>query len=112
MPKKHPFNMITTAHFWYDSCFTSISVCGGWDVGVGVQIFKRKIYTHIRLDYARIEFLLYIYLYKIWLLFKYKVFVEWETRAWVQVSKKEFHIYTLRLNYNIISILYQKSQPI
>ena len=46
-----------TAHLWCDSHSTSISTCGVWGARAGIQIFRRKLYTHIHLNYVRIEFL-------------------------------------------------------
>ena len=43
-----------------DDHSTSISACGIWGMGVrvGVQVFRRKFYTHIHLDYTtRVKFL-------------------------------------------------------
>ena len=36
-----------TAHLWYDSHSTNISVCGVWGTRVKVQVSKRKLQTHI-----------------------------------------------------------------
>ena len=60
---------ITTAYPWCDGHFTSISACGVWGTKAGIQVSKRKLYTHIQLDYARIKILscikkkIYIYIY-------------------------------------------------
>ena len=37
----------TTAHFWCDDHSTSISVCGGVGVRIGVSISKRELQTYI-----------------------------------------------------------------
>ena len=57
--------IVTTVHPWCDSHFTSISACGVWRARAGVQVSKKELHTHIRLDYARIEILSHIYIYKI-----------------------------------------------
>ena len=36
------------------------SACGVWEIRVKVQIFRKKLYTHIHLDQAKVEFLSYI----------------------------------------------------
>ena len=41
---------IITAHLWCDSHFTSISTCELLEVRAGVQVSRRKFYTHIHLD--------------------------------------------------------------
>ena len=47
----------TTVHPWCDGHFTSISVYGRWGVRGRVQVFKRELYTHIHIDYVRVEFI-------------------------------------------------------
>ena len=47
----------TIAHPWYDGHSISISACEVWGVRVGVQVSKREIYTHIHLDYIKVEIL-------------------------------------------------------
>ena len=42
---------------WYDSPSTSISVCGMWGAKVEIQVTRRKLHTHIQLDYDKVEFL-------------------------------------------------------
>jgi len=37
-------------HSWRNGYFTSISARGMWGARVEIQVFKRKIYTHIYLD--------------------------------------------------------------
>ena len=46
----------TTVHPWYDGHSTSISVCGVWGARVRVQVFKRKLHTHIHLGCVWIDF--------------------------------------------------------
>ena len=53
--------METTTHPWRSDHFTSINAGRVWRIRVGVQVSKRKFYTHIYLlDYTRVEFLSYI----------------------------------------------------
>ena len=47
-------NICITAHSWCGGHFTNISACR---VKIGVQVSKRELYTHIHLDYVRIEIL-------------------------------------------------------
>ena len=47
------------AHPWCDGHFTSISACEVWGVRVGIQVFKRELYTHIH-DETRVKFLSFI----------------------------------------------------
>ena len=35
----------------------SISACGVWRAKVGIQVSRREFYTHIHLDYVRVEIL-------------------------------------------------------
>ena len=50
-------------HPWRSDHFTSINAGRVWRIRVGVQVSKRKFYTHIHLDYTRVEFLSFIYIY-------------------------------------------------
>ena len=50
-------NICTIAHSWCDDHSTSISVCRVWGARTRVQVSKRELYTHIHLDYIRIEIL-------------------------------------------------------
>ena len=56
----------TKAHIWHDSHSISISMCGVWSVRVKIQVFRKKLHTHIHLNYVRVEFLsckkIYIYI--------------------------------------------------
>ena len=47
---KQFLKVITTAHPWCDGHSTSISVCGVWEVRVGVQVYRREFHTHIHID--------------------------------------------------------------
>ena len=51
-------SIFTTTYSWCDGHSISISACRVWRVKAEVQVFKREIYTHIHLDYARVEFYL------------------------------------------------------
>ena len=48
---------VTTAHPWCGGHLTNINACGVLGVRVGVQVSKKELYTHIHLDYAKIEIL-------------------------------------------------------
>ena len=48
---------ITTVHLWCDGHSTSVSVCGVWGIRTEVQVFMRKLHTHIHLDYVKVEIL-------------------------------------------------------
>ena len=39
-----------TAHFWCNDHTTIISVCEVWSVKIGVQVSRKKFYTHRHLD--------------------------------------------------------------
>ena len=54
---------VTTAHPWYDNHFTSISAYEVWMAREGVQVFRIEFQTHIHLDWVRVEFLSFIYIY-------------------------------------------------
>ena len=47
--------LTTTAYSWYDN--HSTSTLRDARARTEVQVFKRELYTHIHLDYARVEFL-------------------------------------------------------
>ena len=42
---------------WRGDHSTSINAYGVWGARIGIQISKRELYTHIHLDYVRIEIL-------------------------------------------------------
>ena len=44
-------------HSWQNGHFTSISACRMWGVRAEIQVFKRKLYIHIHLDYVRVKFI-------------------------------------------------------
>ena len=44
-------------HPWCSGHSISINICEVWSVRAGVQVSKRELYTHIHLDYVRVEIL-------------------------------------------------------
>ena len=56
------FNIIT-AHPWCDDHSTSINAYEVWRAREGVQVFRIEFQTHIHLDWVRIKFLSFIYIY-------------------------------------------------
>ena len=49
--------LVRKSKFWCSGCFTSITTCGVWGARVRVQVFRKEFYTHIHLNYAKLEFL-------------------------------------------------------
>lgn len=49
--------IITIAHFWCGGHFTNINACGVCKVRVGVQVSRKKLRTHIHLDYVGVKIL-------------------------------------------------------
>ena len=47
----------TTAYPWCGGHSTSISACRIWGARVGIQVSRKELYTHVYLDYARVEIL-------------------------------------------------------
>ena len=54
---------IITAHPWCDDHSTSINAYEVWRAREGVQVFRIEFQTHIHLDWVRIKFLSFIYIY-------------------------------------------------
>ena len=40
----------TTMHLWHDNHSINISACGVWGAGVGIQVFRNELHTHIHLN--------------------------------------------------------------
>ena len=55
--RERQYKNSTIAHSWCDSHSTSISAYGVWGINVEVQVSMRELYTHIHLDWIRVEFL-------------------------------------------------------
>ena len=78
-------NHFIIAYPWCDGHFTSISACGVWRARAGVQVSRRELYTHIHLDYTRVEILSCIRKkkkskpYSMWLFFPFLLVGLWNS---------------------------------
>ena len=57
-------SVLTTAYLCCGGHSTSINACRVQKVRAKIQVFKKELYTHIHLDYTRVEIISCIYILK------------------------------------------------
>ena len=71
---------------------TSIRACRVWESKAEVQVSRNELYTHIHLNYMRVNFLSFIYIYKRFAQRNEYIFID---QDWCNASEIQTAIYLL-----------------